>query len=1101
MASSSSCSHLNPAFVSQSWNHDVFISFRGEDTRKCFVDHLYEALVQQGVNTFKDDETLARGESIGPALRKAIQESRIVVIVFSKNYADSSWCLDELAYIIECMEKRGQIVMPVFYDVDPSDVRKQKGKYEEAFSKHEGENRHKVKSWRKALVTASNLSGWVLKDFANGHQAKCIKDIFTTISSRLSLLLTNVNKDLIGIETRLQELKSMLAIGSGGVCIVGILGVGGGGKTTLASAAYMKNYHEFEACCLLENIREESRKHGLRNLQEKFVSHILKKATWIKSEIEGRSMIKSRLCHKRILVVLDDVDDLEQLDALVGSPDWFGEGSRIMITTRDEHLLTRHANNIYEVSMLSHDEALTLFSRHAFRKDKPVEDYEMLSHDVVSYAGGLPLALEILGSFLFDKDMDEWISALAKLKRIPNVKVMERLKISYDGLEHYEKELFLDIACFLRRWEIDRAMRVLEACSFYPVIGVKVLTQKSLIKVSNGKFDMHDLVEEMAHYIVRGEHPNRPEKHSRIWQEKDIVEICGMGAENFTENNHIEVLALPSYISHPNLPHVGAIKVRDFHLFEVENSLLPGYVSHPRLPDVVANMKKLRWIYWEGYPTSSFLTNFHPAKLCCLISIRGQQTHLWKGRKDLPNLKILDLHYSFLLTTTPDFNGLPCLEALILEDCKQLKEIHPSIGYHKRLAFVNMRGCKELKTFPPIICMKQLETLDLSFCFRLQKFPDIQTDMDSLVNLLFDRTGIDIIPPSVGKFCTNLVSFDLSECGNLKRIEGNFRLLKRLKYLHLSGCRIYLQFFRQNTLASPKLPQLPRNLRKLKLSGCNLGDGDMPSDMSGFINLQVLDLSGNHFTRLHSSLSQIPCLKLLNLSYCESLVEMPDLPSSIAILEANGCVSLQSVEDLSNYKCLWKVSLWDSKKLIGDGDRLLHSILQVNADQDRFMSIHLPSGPSETYAISDLRSLTTMQLPHNWYSDFSGILFWVFANEWPTCTIVLKQEMLSMESQPGYPKEFNKKPESYSFVRMGYVPFGSLRHTSWWNPTHPSITFQIDGLLLLNVGLVPRTSKPGDSRGLTVNCSEFWDEKYKNKKTFEILDDSKSSSIQIVWSH
>ncbi|KAI3730799.1 hypothetical protein L1987_61976 [Smallanthus sonchifolius] len=602
MASSSSSSPLIPASNSQSWNYEVFLSFRGKDTRKNFVDHLYTALVQQGILTYKDDETLPRGESIGPTLLKDIQESRIAVIVFSKNYADSSWCLDELAHIIWCMENRGQIVLPVFYDVDPSDVRKQKRTYEEAFSKHEEGNKHKVESWRKALEKAGNLSGWVTNDFVNGHEANCIRNIVGTISARLSPLITNVDEGLIGIETRLLDLKSKLVIGSGGVRMVGIWGVGGGGKTTLASAAYTEISHQFDAHCLLENIRDESSKHGLKKLQEKILSAVLETEVGLWSEIEGKSMIKSRFCNKSVLVVLDDVDNLKQLEALAGSHDWFGDGSRIIITTRDEHLLSRKADAIYEVSLLSHDEAIKLFGKHAYREDKPVEDYEMLSLEVVSYAGGLPLALEILGTFLYDKDKDEWMSALAKLKCIPHVKVTERLKISYDGLEPDEKELFLDIACFLRRWPIDRAMRVLDACSFHPGIGVKVLVQKSLIKVSNGILDMHDLVEEMAHYIVRGEHPSHPEKHSRIWQEKDIVEFCAMGAET--------------------------LMLRKFFKFS-----LPSYVSHPRLPDVVANMKKLRWIYWEGYPASSLPKEFQPTKLSCLMLIRGQQNQLWEGCK------------------------------------------------------------------------------------------------------------------------------------------------------------------------------------------------------------------------------------------------------------------------------------------------------------------------------------------------------------------------------------------------------------------------------------------------------------------------------------
>ncbi|KAJ0763414.1 putative TIR domain, P-loop containing nucleoside triphosphate hydrolase [Helianthus annuus] len=264
MASSSSSS--------QSWNYDVFLSFRGKDTRKSFVDHLYMALEQQGIQTYKDDETLPRGERIGPALLKAIQESRIAVVVFSENYADSPWCLDELAHIMECMDTRGQIVTPVFYHVAPSDVRKLKRKYGEAFEKHAGDHNLKVESWRKALEKAGNLgnlSGWVINDIENSHEAKCIKEIVGTISSRLPTLSTNVNKDLIGIETRLQDLKSKLKIESGGVRVIGIWGVGGGGKTTLASAAYAEISHRFEAHCLLENIREKSRKKGLAKLQKK----------------------------------------------------------------------------------------------------------------------------------------------------------------------------------------------------------------------------------------------------------------------------------------------------------------------------------------------------------------------------------------------------------------------------------------------------------------------------------------------------------------------------------------------------------------------------------------------------------------------------------------------------------------------------------------------------------------------------------------------------------------------------------------------------------------------------------------------------------------
>ncbi|KAK1415885.1 hypothetical protein QVD17_31673 [Tagetes erecta] len=1113
MASSSSSSrHLMPTSISQSWKYDVFLSFRGEDTRKNFVGHLYAALVQQGIHTYKDDETLPRGDSIDASLKKAIQESQVAVIVFSENYADSSWCLDELTHIMYCKDKRQQIVMPVFYNIDPSQVRKQNGTYGEALAKHELNNKPRVELWKQALVTAGKISGWVSKDFANGHEQKCIKDIIGAISSKLSLTpFTNVNKNLIGIETRLQDLKSKIGIGSGGVRMVGIRGDGGGGKTTLAHAAYSEISHEFEATCFLENVRDESSKqHGLKRLQEKILSSILNTKLKLQSEMEGKSMIKRKLCHKSVLIVLDDVDDRKQLEALAGSHDWFGEGSRIIITTRDEHLLTHKADMIYKVSLLSHDEAVKLFKRHAYREEKPVEDYETLSLEVVSYCAGLPLALEVLGSFLYDKEKDEWMGLLAKLKCIPNPTIIERLKISYDGLEPNEKELFLDIACFLRKWDINKAMMLLDACSYYPKIGVRVLIQKSLIKVSNEKIDMHDLIEEMARYIVKEEYPK---KHSRIWKKQDLIDLCTKGAT-------------PS-------------------LMETEVLHLQGSdYQQPHLSDIVVNMNKPRWIYLKFNHTSAFQpSNFEPTNLRFLTLMGFGNKQLWKGYKHLPKLKILDLSNSGKLRRTPDFSGLPCLERLNLNFCSKLKEIHPSIGSHESLVWVSLNRCKKLKTFPPIIRMKKLETLILSWCERLRKFPLIQSNMDSLECLHLDWSGIEMIPPTVGQLCTNLVTFNLSYCSNLRRIQGNFRLLKRLKYLHLHNCfelekfdedffyddsslevlnvnvsirnqastplknlmnRMGLPWFHQDKSINQKLSQLPRCITKLSLYNCNLEDGDMMGYISELVTLQVLDLSYNKFSRLHSSLSQIPCLKFLNLSDCENLVELPDLPSSIAILIADYCGSLERVGNLSKYKWLWKVSVQGSDKLIS-GELVLNSMLQVNAFEDRFMSVLLPRGSRH----EDIRStLVRVQLPNNWHSDFSGFIFLVHNTY--RVEIVIKGEM--SQGDDHHMKEVDDENWAESSDneyrrQVGYVPFASLRHTSWWNSNYTNLSFHINSLKifhtpLFKVKLVPNKSRTRDSREVTKDFSQNWDKENKYHKTFEIIDDdSNSSTIKILWKH
>ena len=165
MASTSSftASSSSTLFIPKTSTYDVFLSFRGEDTRYNFTDHLYQALVRRGIRTFRDDK-IRRGEGVAPELLKVIEESRTSVIVFSKNYAHSRWCLDELVKIMECQKDLGHTVFPIFYHVYPSDVRRQKGSFGEAFAGYEENWKDKIPRWRTALTEAANLSGWHLLD-------------------------------------------------------------------------------------------------------------------------------------------------------------------------------------------------------------------------------------------------------------------------------------------------------------------------------------------------------------------------------------------------------------------------------------------------------------------------------------------------------------------------------------------------------------------------------------------------------------------------------------------------------------------------------------------------------------------------------------------------------------------------------------------------------------------------------------------------------------------------------------------------------------------------------------------------------------------------
>ncbi|KAI3703045.1 hypothetical protein L6452_28799 [Arctium lappa] len=169
MASSSNSS------VQKSFKYDVFLSFRGEDTRRTFVDHLYHALQQKNIHTYKDDVTIKKGERISDELIKSIEDSRFFIIVFSKNYASSSWCLDELVKIMKCQKMTEHTAYPLFYDVEPTEVRKQSGEFGKAFAKYEREEA--AEKWREALKEAAELAGWELKKTVDGHEAKFIQEV------------------------------------------------------------------------------------------------------------------------------------------------------------------------------------------------------------------------------------------------------------------------------------------------------------------------------------------------------------------------------------------------------------------------------------------------------------------------------------------------------------------------------------------------------------------------------------------------------------------------------------------------------------------------------------------------------------------------------------------------------------------------------------------------------------------------------------------------------------------------------------------------------------------------------------------------------------
>ncbi|VVA21250.1 PREDICTED: TMV resistance [Prunus dulcis] len=914
-ASSSS----SPSSSSKRWKYDVFLSFRGEDTRKGFTGHLHAALSGDGFRGFLDDNELKRAEFIKTQLEQAIDGSMISIIVFSKRYADSSWCLDELVKIMECRERLGQKVFPLFYNVDASDVRKQTGSFAQAFEKHEAgkHEKEKVQRWRNALSQAADLCGEDLKNADNGHEAKFINKILGVVNKLLDIKSQLDIKHPVGITSRVKALSNHLHIENSGskddVRMIGIWGMGGIGKTTLAKAIYNEFERSFEGRSFLENVREviANQPMGLVRLQKQLLNDILKsEGVNVDSVLKGIEMIRRRLPCKRALVIIDDADDLHQLEAIAGARDWFGPGSRILITTRNQHLLQQvGVDGTYIAEKMDEEEALEFFSWHAFKRRYPDQEYIDLSKRVIRYCQGLPLALRVVGSFLFNRSIAEWESHLEKLQTSPDGDIQKILRISFDGLpDDTTRKIFLDISCFFIGYDKDYVTKILDGCGFYATIGISVLIERCLVTVSEQKeLMMHDLLRDMGREIVYENARGHPEKFSRLWKREDVTDVL----RDKSGTKKIEGVALhgsygprfsgQAFTNMKKLTRFSAqafTNLKKLRLLRLSGVELTGeYKDFP---------KKLIWLCWHGFPLESIRDDFPvQPKLVALDLQYSQLKIVWKDCKLHQNLKILNLSHSYELTKSPDFSKLPNLEELILKRCESLSEVHSSIGDLGRLSLVNLEGCVSLKDLPlNFYKSKSIETLLLNWCLSFEKLAEGLGDMVSLTTLKADVTAIRQIPSSILK-------------------------LKKLKVLSLCD----VKWSPSTNLLPPSLHSLS-SLRELALANCSLTNDAVPKDLGSLISLERLDLACNDFCSL-PSLSRLSKLQDLSLHMCKNLRAIPDLPTNLKVLRADGCIALEKMPDFSEMSNIRELYLSGSDKLteIPGLDKSLNSMTRIHMEK------------------------------------------------------------------------------------------------------------------------------------------------------------------------
>ncbi|MED6159804.1 hypothetical protein PIB30_045550 [Stylosanthes scabra] len=726
-------------------------------------------------------------------------------------------------------------------------------------------------------------------------------------------------KNLVGIESRVEQLISQIGLGLNDVRYIGIWGMGGIGKTTIARAIYETIRCRFEVTCFLADVRDHCEKKDIAHVQKQLLDQMHIGSTTVYCKYDARKIIQNSLRFKKVLLVLDDVNDEEQLENLAGEQNWFGQGSRIIITTRDIRLLRKQeVDETYEVEGLGKNEALNLFCSNAFKRLEPPKGFRDLSNEMVKYSGGLPLALEVLGSHFFDKPMKVWRSAIEDIKKSSHNKIIDVLKISYNGLRSTEKDIFLDIACFFKGYKKDYVTKTLERCDHNAEIGIDILINRSLVTIDkHDRLRMHDLVEEMGKLIVIEESPNDVSKRSRLWCYKDIASLLAQKQE---------IEATQSIVLYRCWPDIEEnwrdLDIRGPSFSKLKLLILHG-VKAPILYKIPCTLKVLHSRDCQTETLS--LTDQH-YELVEIDVCERELVRLWDGKKFLNNLEHLNLSDCHKLKETPDLYGAPNLKTLHLQNCRKLNYIHPSLTHHKSLVELNLSGCCRLETLGDKLEMSSLKKLDLSRCTSLRRVPEFGECMKQLSMLTLGLTDIEELPSTFGNL-VGLTELYLSvwEYIGHSISHGCFLCLKKLSLeaykglncvpfdnsLGLESLTVTASHHIQNYGILSSVSLLT-SLSSLTFNCFPNSEDSIPYyDLDHLALLTDLDLSENHFKRVPISIHQLPKLKQLQLNNCSKLEVLPDLPSSLRLLQAIGCHSLDAskVNDvISKASCVFAES-------------------------------------------------------------------------------------------------------------------------------------------------------------------------------------------------
>ncbi|CAH8333614.1 unnamed protein product [Eruca vesicaria subsp. sativa] len=648
--------------------HDVFIHFSLEEFRYSFASHLSAAFSRSSISVFVAEDT--SGAAVTPntdfqlpdATQSAIEGTKFIVVVFSKNDAFSPLFLETLVKFLERRKDGLVVVIPVFYaDVTLSMIERKMESFGEAFPDH------LVGRWRNGLIEAANLRGHKSSDQRN--DSELVDEIVADVREKM------YPTGKIGFYSRFLGIENLLRKQSHDIYRLGVWGTPGVGKTTIAQTAFNLMSQDFETHCFIEDFHIKFQEKGLYKLKEE---HFIEK-----------------LRKKTVLIVLDDVRNPMDVESFLGGYDCFGLASLIIITSRDKQVLYQcQVEGLYEVTSLNKKEGLQLFNQFAFPEKEPSDSNLVeVSKMVVEYANGNRAALCSYGRELKGMTKPEEMEVeFQRIKRHPPQEIMNVFKSSYDTLTDHERNIFLDIACFFKDEQLDYILRILEGCGFFPHVGVDRLVDRSLLMISeNKKVKMHNLIQDVGRKIAKTECSHI----ARMWEPSSIKSLLEDSEPKETEfiegifldTTNINVVVNPNAFE--NMYNLRLLKIYSSSSEPSQELYLPkGLESLPY---------ELKLLHWEYYPLQSLPQDFDPSHLVEINMPYSQLQYLWTGTKSLAKLKIINLSHSRQLIEVDELSKACSLQEIVL------------------------KGCTIMERTPRIDNLKNLKLLDLSCCMRIKR--------------------------------------------------------------------------------------------------------------------------------------------------------------------------------------------------------------------------------------------------------------------------------------------------------------------------------------------------------------------------------------------